>query len=253
MRLTELALQALLRGRQVLPERIIPDLLHYELQNPMLGLLAAHMFLVQENGRSRHRRVLKEILNYLLQVMPQQPDVLVLQHELAGSRAKGLPMLQHPPLLRSSWDLVTELSAKGVNIIEPGSALQRLAPYAIGSRPWLLFAHSEGTRITNSGKTPNVAQSIQVLRKLMANDPERWKALVERAQSSGQLNNLQMGLLRNLGSLSYLRKVLEGSKTMSMPDTTDRAKELFESINAPRSVKAMAIKDLDTMLGESGE
>ena len=253
MRLTELALQALLRGRQVLPERIIPKLLHYELQNPMLGLLAAHMFLVQEKGRSKHRRMLGEILNYLLHVMPQQPDVLVLQHMLAGSRAKGLPMLLHPPLLRSSWDFVTELSGKGVQMIEPGSPLQRLAPYVIGSRPWLLFAQSAETPITKSSTPHSVAQSIQMLRKMMAKDPERWKVLTERAQSSGQLNNLQMGLMRNLGSVSYLRKVLTGSNTMSMPDTTDRAKELFESINAPRSVKAMAIQDLDSMLKENGE
>ncbi len=253
MRLTELTLQALVRGRHVLPERVIPQLLHYELQNPMLGLLAAHMFLAEEKGRTKHRRVLNEILGYLLNVMPEQPDVIVLQRFLAGSRGKGLPMLQHPPLLRTSWDLVTELSNNRVHMIEPGTPRQRLAPYAIGSRPWLLFARPSETSQTVSAKPKNVAQSIQVLRELMAKDPERWKTLMERAQGTGQLNNLQMGLLRNLGSVSYLRQVLEGSKTMSMPDTTDRAKELFESINAPRSVKAMAIEDLASMLQENGE
>lgn len=250
MRLTELALLGLIRGRKVLPERVVPELLQHEMQNPLLGLFAAHMFLAEAQGRSRHRRVLGDILAYLQQVMPQHPDVLALELALAGRRARSTQQMDAPPLLSTSWDIVSQASATHPHLLAPGSPLERMAPYAIGSRPWLLFSSVDESRPRTEAGTASPTRALRELRALLQKDPEKWDRAVSRIAASGALNNLQRGVLGALGSAAYLKGALAGSKRMDMPDTTERAKALFDSINAPRAVKSSAISELARMLDE---
>lgn len=143
----ELALASLRTGRRQLGDDHLRTLLHGKFENPMLGLLGAHMLLQRAD---LNRPLLDQVFGNLRGLIGRHPDLWALeilarsrfQHTLpAGS---GIPAeVNFPPMLREG---LMALAAAQWNEKQPlkltaTANLARLRLLAEG--PWTLFWHAE--------------------------------------------------------------------------------------------------------------
>lgn len=114
LRVAELARQRLARrtldeigddpSRPLLPDEM-RKLLREKFYNPMLGIYAAHLMLLE---RSFDVALFRDVVGNLRSMLPEHPDV-----EALALRANLLPIpgvFDHPPMLARSWFLITDCS-----------------------------------------------------------------------------------------------------------------------------------------------
>ncbi len=99
LQITELARKALRRGQSTLGSEQIRYLLREKFENPMLGVLVAHLLL------AHHERggLLDEVLDNTADLIPGHPDVDCL---LSATERRVPAALACPPMLTRSWQLL---------------------------------------------------------------------------------------------------------------------------------------------------
>jgi hypothetical protein len=101
--------------------------------NPMLGILSAHLLLLQEKV---DRELLREVVENLERLVPGHPDVQALRYA-AGGRPNAVFAM--PPMLRSSWQLIIDDSVEHPEIIPGDSYSARIASRTWGGGAWLVW------------------------------------------------------------------------------------------------------------------
>lgn len=137
MRWTAAARQALAAGRSAAaPDRMMMNaLLSGKFENPMLGIYAGHLLALQEKP---NLDLLREVLDNLIGLIGNHPDVTSLMIPLADSRARDL-MYREPPMLRSSWSLILSACTPGHDLRSPQSYAARIGGGLWGSGAWLAW------------------------------------------------------------------------------------------------------------------
>lgn len=139
-RLTELARLGLVQQRPVLsPE--MEELLRGKLENPMLGIFAAHLLLQQEeSNRGQYDRAFFDHLVVTLRSLLKSPHPDV--EALAWKAGRGERTFQFalPPMLRRSWLLITSASARWPDAIPKDSVSARVCDGILAEDPWLVWA-----------------------------------------------------------------------------------------------------------------
>jgi len=134
LRLAELARQGLTTRRQVIDPQDLEEMLHQKFDNPMLGIFAAHLLLLEPEVKRPLLRVVVKNLAGLLGI--DHPDVVALEFA-----ASGMPpffgAFRFPPMLAASWDLALRASASSPAVIPPNSFAARIAARRWNSFPWL--------------------------------------------------------------------------------------------------------------------
>jgi len=133
----DLALNGLQNNQDLLDKRSMDILLHGKFNNPMLGLVGAHILL----QKSIHSPVVDEVLRNLRWLLPESVDLDALA---CLARAKGitLPWTQdrfrfnNPPMLRASLDAIIQASIIAPEIIEPSSRIPLIASHIFADSPW---------------------------------------------------------------------------------------------------------------------
>ena len=151
-RLVELARIALAQRRPLVTGEL-ERVLRAKFENPMLGLLGAHLLLLQQHTREKSERasahkfdphLLAEIVGHLrsLLVAPH-PDVEALACR-AGIGIGGY-RFDSPPMLRDSWSLITAASATEAALIPEDSLTFRIAARVVTAAPWLTWLGDDDT------------------------------------------------------------------------------------------------------------
>jgi hypothetical protein len=152
LRRFELARLGLVDERQVLPDDIIDEILGGKFEDPMLGILGAHLLLLKAHGEEEVRRVeqsLPGILGNLRALLgPEHPDVEALALRLRG--ADGNFVFRHPPMLRRSWPLVLEATVEKPELVPADSLAARVSDRFLTDAPWLIWAEP-GTSAEGGG------------------------------------------------------------------------------------------------------
>ena len=133
-RLVEAARLGLVNTRQVLPQRVIDEILNGKVKNPMLGILGAHLLLL---GKQVDLDDLNTIVSNLRRLLGhnEHPDVEALA---LGLRKKATSyVFEHPPMLRRSWWQVVEATVDNKNLVPRGSMAAQCAERIWGEEPWL--------------------------------------------------------------------------------------------------------------------
>ncbi len=148
-RVAVLARYALVQRRPI-AEAVYKELFDLKFDDPILGLLAAHLLLRDEPGR---RDLLDEVLAKLRSILgPDHPDVLALNLRAANSMPADT-VLRTPPMLRASWDALTAASVARPALIPDDDLFDSLQRAIDPSLPWLTWQLNAGAGLdrTSSG------------------------------------------------------------------------------------------------------
>jgi hypothetical protein len=137
VRLSELASYALAQTRHVLSDSLLERLLNEKFDDPMLGLLGAHLILRDHPKDARLYRIVTD--NLLRLVGPEHPDLRALWLRREDRSGIKNHQIDVPPMLRRSWEIATEESVRNPDVIPPGSPSSAVIFHVIPAVPWLVW------------------------------------------------------------------------------------------------------------------
>jgi hypothetical protein len=188
-RLTELARQGLATSRSVVRPGDLHDMLWAKYRNPMLAIYGAHLMLLEPPV---NHELLKTVIHNLENLVGPHPDVLALQLWPAASTPPPSLHFPTPPMLRSSWELVSRGTRRRMSLVPADSISNRVADELLSSRPWLLH------RVGRTSRQPEESVSFAAATR-MADD------LMERA-SAGQAESIAQTILEQPDAFSSLEQ-----------------------------------------------
>lgn len=126
-------------GVDLLPWPARQLLLDGKFDNPMLGLIGAHLLLLDERPDWHLLGIVVDNLGHLL---PGAADVQALRLAIASRRGEKPPALpvMVPPMLRRGLYAVLEATAVQPEIVPEGSIIERIAPYLLAETPWSMWS-----------------------------------------------------------------------------------------------------------------
>jgi len=144
MRLAERARYCLTRGATLITNPAMEALLSENLDNPMLGVLAAHLLLLEAEPRLDLIEAI--IRNTAKKLGDDLPDLVALKLRLAAlapakpaSRHLDLVPIAFPPLLRSSWNYLIEESSRTPELIPSDSFAYRISRALVSNGIWMAW------------------------------------------------------------------------------------------------------------------
>lgn len=138
LNLTEIARVGLMRRRSLLDPHDRQLILNGKFENPMLGILGAHL-LIRE--RPVPVDMLGQVIGNLRRLVGFHPDVEIIAAKYLGSSPQS--PFDIPPMLASSWDLISELAADNESLVPPGSLNSKIATARWSGGIWLNWLFEE--------------------------------------------------------------------------------------------------------------
>jgi hypothetical protein len=135
---SELARKALRRGQPSLTPEQTRFLLDEKFENPMLGVLAAHLLILRPR---RNNDLIKTVLQHLERMTPDHPDLACLQLAIEPRSARKV---MAPPMLARSWDLLVEASSAGPTALDVPAVEEVAGSLWDSGGAWLTWGHSKG-------------------------------------------------------------------------------------------------------------
>jgi hypothetical protein len=185
-----------------LPPGNIDQMLALKFTDPILGILGAHLMLLDS---SYDNELLADVTANLERLVPQHPDVLSLRLRLDQSAAF---QISDPPMLRSSWRIFVDATASLPNLLRPQSVAARVSANVLASGAWLGWAG------VTTGESEDVSDANIDLSSLIANAwnlvRERPRAEISKRVSSSKFSRAESVLL------SYLENVGDSQKSVDV-------------------------------------
>lgn len=217
-----LARYALIQHRPI-ADAVLRELYELKFEDPILGLLAAHLLRRDEPGN----QAINEVMDNLRRILgPDHPDVCALEDP--KKRTNGHPLMA-PPMLRPSWDRATMASLDQPDLLPDSPLFENVENSLLPSLPWLIW------RVEGVSATANPAEEAANQRKLRA-----LKAFVDSYGQNEQPPQPRFRGLRNM-ALSALGF---GAPAAAAPDLARETRvELTKSLG-------VSGRRLDAMLAE---
>lgn len=165
-RRAELARLGLTNRRQLVSVEIL-QMLRAKMENPMLGILGAHLLLLGPQIDQDLLGVAVQNLRIFLEAPHPDVEAIALQLYSGNSYA-----FRSPPMLRRSWSLLVEATTKQSTVIVPNSLAASIWDRLWAEEPWLLWAVPEAP-------TAGGAKGIGFQSQLESEDTELVAALRE--------------------------------------------------------------------------
>jgi hypothetical protein len=143
-RRAELARIALASGRNVLGPADTDSLLNAKFDNPMFGIFGLHLLLLQDPSRKPPSDVIDRLRSL---VGPSHPDVEAVAL-LSGQTNYTFAL---PPMLRTTWDILTSADSDRPSVIPDGSLASRIAGRTSGEGTWLTWRAVNGEESNGLG------------------------------------------------------------------------------------------------------
>ena len=140
--LAELAKQSLAMGRASVDAAGMSGLLHEKFDNPLLGILAAHVLLLEKKPRIP---LIATVVGNMERLLPGHPDLFALRAWLAGHGACEFPTLpmRSPPMLRASWDILLDASFDHPRLLPPNAEWVGFAAGLSSSAVWFAWRRED--------------------------------------------------------------------------------------------------------------
>lgn len=173
-RVSELGRQALDRGRNIMREGLLREaLLAGKFRDPMLGLYAAHLLLLEEPW---DRPLLEVVLSNLGRLgLGAHPDLAALRLVLGRRLGEDDAIFARPPSLRAGWRRIVDATAEAPGLVPAGSLAARIGTRVIGSSAWLIWRREGAAgqrrrdRLAKGGKweRPGIAEALEDLLEVL--------------------------------------------------------------------------------------
>lgn len=160
--LGEIARYALAQKRRVLTDELRQEIVNQKFDDPMLGLLGAHLVLRDEPENTRLFDTVT--LNLLRLLGPDHPDLRVLCLHRSAPLPQVPRSLDTPPMLRASWDLAVAASLTDSNSFPEAGGVLQIASKVVSTGAWLVWrqeAEEEGVGSPGSGASSALQQSLE--------------------------------------------------------------------------------------------
>jgi len=164
----DVALNGLQNKKDLLSEDALNLLLRAKFENPMLGLVGAHVLIQRRRAlqtrvsmgerragsqEARQRDQLQQqitvVLRNLNTLLPSSPDVAAL-NLLAGSASiRNKVVVDEPPMLRLGLNALMNEAAIRPDVLKSESLIPAIAPHVYADTPWSTWAPLEGKREIN--------------------------------------------------------------------------------------------------------
>jgi hypothetical protein len=141
LRLLDLARQALAMGYRGIRASDLNAMLWGKWEDPLLGILGLHLLLRQpEPDLEFADNVLQRLRGSILRSF-RHPDIDALALDVARRRGTPIemPPFETPPMLRQSWNILVDATAKRPGLILPGSLAFQIADRLWGTGAWLIW------------------------------------------------------------------------------------------------------------------
>lgn len=238
VRLAELARHALEQGRNVISSQLMNELLSEKFEDPMLGIIAAHLIM------RRHRPnwdLLLVVINNLANMLGEHPDVQALQIAMKKKSVTRIDSISSPPLLRNSWDYITKASRRRASLVSLDSHSARIANDVVSGGPWLIHRINEGHQFSSTDNF-SIAESMRVVEKLMSMEPEQFTTIIKQTRSDDQsFSGLERGVLGAVSSYVQFRNLESGDAQIS---ELTKARQVLSDLSAPSQSIANAVISL---------
>jgi hypothetical protein len=176
LRSAELARQSLRDYRTVVPTSTLEAMVFKKRGNPMLAIYGAHLLLREKRP---NRELIKSVADNLFKIIGPHPDVRALYLWLKELQAAGT--FSEPPMLKSSWSLVVDETARRPDLVPRGSRSAQISERVLAAGPWLRWRTEGAARKTNrpvatNSQAPPLAKTlVEVAHKL--SDRSEWPAI----------------------------------------------------------------------------
>jgi hypothetical protein len=136
----DMALSGLQNNVALLPKKMLRELINAKFDNPMMGLLGAHLLLKRNDATWGQMDMVLGNLGYLL---GEAPDVEALRIMAALRFEKSPPVnlsFSSPPMLRAAYEGLVAADNSYPNLIPDGGPLERIASEVYRDSPWTSWA-----------------------------------------------------------------------------------------------------------------
>lgn len=214
-RLTEVARQALQGGRNILDQSLMDDLLNSKFGNPVLGLLSAHLLLLESKPRLDLLGIVIDNLAGLLGY--DFPDVVALQHRLMQLAPDLAPqvnpdiMIDFPPLLRVSWDIAADVATENESFFPADSVCWQVADRMTDNGIWTAW-RPRPEQVKSQAAWVDLSDEVLLSKK--SRDRERIFSM----NNAGHDKYVTVG-----------RELLQAAKHLSKPVVREKLRQFIKS------------------------
>ncbi len=254
-RLSELARQALAQGRQVLDRETMGHLLHEKFHDPLLGIYAAHLLLME---RPIQWTLLEEVCGNLHGLLGPHPDVQALLLRLGeeSGRPSWTGTLEGVPTLRRSWELIVSAARRRPSLVPGESVLARVAQNVASAQPYLLHrvGRESAPAATAEEGALTMEEMMQQAAGLLEGEPGGMSEILARVRSRQvALSGLEQTLLgRMIASVKEKETLLvpvgEGALGFGLLDAEEASAD-EEAGSAPSKERSAGLRLLRAMHG----
>ncbi|MEI4234156.1 hypothetical protein [Roseovarius sp. D22-M7] len=238
-RLTELAKQALLQGRNIVSDEMINRFLHGKFQDPMMGLFAAHILLATH---PRNRDLIAIVLMNLGRLIGETSDLAALR--LAARKGReAKTTIESPPLLAASWRSLTKATRQNASLIAPMSVPGQIAHNIADGGAWLLHRVSTDPE----ARPQSLAHSEAMFREMLMVPSNMLQEVVADRRSTEEFSGLEQSLLSILTSRAAINDMFR--QVPEAEDSEVNASRQIWRLPAPAYSVAAAVQSLDRKLG----
>jgi predicted flap endonuclease-1-like 5' DNA nuclease len=210
------ALTTLQQGGDSFPEDATRMLLEGKFEDPMLGLLGAHLLLRQKDLEERYLNIVIGNLGHMISSSPDFQSLELLACERLGQKLPLKPFYQ-PPMLRAGLEAVLRFSIEYPELTPEKGLLECVAPRLYVDSPWtswdltgvceLLYGQAGGpdvSLLSSDWLATYLKEAIQ--------DKLKWGReidLKELARQAGVTTNLVANVYQALGGTSLVDRLQE--------------------------------------------
>lgn len=238
-RLTELAKQALVQGRNVVSDEMISRFLDCKFQDPMMGLFAAHILLATHR---RNRNLIGIVLMNLGRLIGETSDLAALKLAFREDR-KAKTTIESPPLLAASWRSLTRATRQNASLIAPMSVPGQIAHNIAHGGAWLLHRVTTGSE----ARPHSLAHSETIFREMLTVPSNVLQEVVADKRGTEEFSGLEQSLLGILASRAAITDVFR--RVPEAEGSEVNASRQIWRLPAPAYSVAAAVQSLDRKLG----
>lgn len=214
LRLTELIRKALISNRKIITDEMIGSMLDEKFDNPMLGIFAAHLLLLNKPDKTDLLRTV--VMNMKRVLNTPHPDIEVLLLKLDSATNYVFDM---PPMLRRSWNLMLDASVINPSVVPEDSLVADVAGRLWCEDLWLIW----GEPYHDAEEGNNILVK-QITKQINLNN-KRTNLFNISGDSSNELESMSNPVEYDFGQLESLSS-LSGTEELTQTDIGNMVKSL---------------------------
>ena len=238
-RLSELARHAISQGRNILSPSLMNDLLSSKFEDPMLGLIAAHLLIRKQK---LNINLLNEVCDNLLAILGEHPDLQAIMVLINDQSRYPVKRIERPPTLKLSWDAIVKGTRRRASLVQYNSTLATIGEETVESVPWLIHQVKMEQTSKRTEKL-SIDGALKLIEKISLKEPDFFCQKINNNNTlKKELTGLELSLLTAVKSYAQGREFV--TKEGEAVDTQQSVRNIYNNLSAPSYSVTNAVQSL---------